>query len=462
MSADITFEQAQALLKKDSGGKNLYSHLVSLLAKIAKEKPEDAYETFESMSRYLKEGGFKLQTAPHPSSTLPSDPAFKELQKQWIETTISLTNNPKEEGDDSALAEMPDWLAQANMFAWAGVGFSRQETYEIHCSLRRFAATTEGLQSVRFWGKLLGTEADYLVAEGRIDGGDDGEREDIEPRGTGANKFTYWVAKDAKSPWTILPDAAPNEIQVARQIKKVLTGDLTRPVITHPHFPGTEKQLVRAIIALITADTVICPRGYFRTPEDSEDVFAIEKDPEYEFPSAADLGSLETWTHCREFILHTGKCNYPEVDEENEELAAKVAAMKEEDPVQEVLRGLDADKPVIPEVEGAEAAWGVQKFGDPCKYTQEGGEGETAFTVTAVTSLKWPGAMTVSQGKSFASVYIGYGHAAGVPSFFPPAPAEIQDEPVDGQEQPEPHPLEEDDKSDKLEEDPLEEGADAE
>ena len=36
---------------------------------------------------------------------------------------------------------------------------------------------------------------------------------------------------------------------------------ITEQVITHPHFPGKEKHLLRAMIADISADTILVPKG---------------------------------------------------------------------------------------------------------------------------------------------------------------------------------------------------------
>jgi len=40
---------------------------------------------------------------------------------------------------------------------------------------------------MRFWGKIKGTQKDYFVAEGTLEGGEDGDGGDAEARGTGAN-----------------------------------------------------------------------------------------------------------------------------------------------------------------------------------------------------------------------------------------------------------------------------------
>jgi hypothetical protein len=50
---------------------------------------------------------------------------------------------------------------------------------------------------LRLWGKILCSEKDYYVAEAVGVEGDDGELPtNTEPRGTGANKFTYFVTNN--------------------------------------------------------------------------------------------------------------------------------------------------------------------------------------------------------------------------------------------------------------------------
>lgn len=61
------------------------------------------------------------------------------------------------------------------------------------------------------------------MVEAVVDGGDEGGEEgagdapaDQEAKGTGVNKFTYFVAKDSLSEWTALPDLTPSDIGAAR------------------------------------------------------------------------------------------------------------------------------------------------------------------------------------------------------------------------------------------------------
>ena len=93
---------------------------------------------------------------------------------------------------------------------------------------------------------------DYYVVEGVAEGeeGGDGDEEEkeknFEAKGTGVNKYTYWVAHDSLSKWTKLPDVAPSEIAASRAIKVLFTGDLDRKIYTNPFFFGQEKHYLRA------------------------------------------------------------------------------------------------------------------------------------------------------------------------------------------------------------------------
>ena len=66
---------------------------------------------------------------------------------------------------------------------------------------------------MRFFGKISGSERDYYVAEGTLEGGDEGDEvekpADFEPRGTGVNKYVYWVTNNILDKWTKLPDLNP-------------------------------------------------------------------------------------------------------------------------------------------------------------------------------------------------------------------------------------------------------------
>ena len=130
------------------------------------------------------------------------------------------------------------------------------ETFRIMKSLKTLAKET-GAGFIRFFGKISGTERDYYVAEGTVEAGEEGgeggdsKPADQEARGTGVNKYVYWVTDSVLEKWTKLPDISPAEIRAARQIKILLTGDLERPIFTNPFYFGKEKNYLRAQISRI-------------------------------------------------------------------------------------------------------------------------------------------------------------------------------------------------------------------
>ena len=78
-------------------------------------------------------------------------------------------------------------------------------------SLKKLSQETSA-GNVRFFGKIYGTEKDYYIAEGTLEGGDEEQVEgeekpaDFEPRGTGVNRYVYWVTDNVLDKWTKLPD----------------------------------------------------------------------------------------------------------------------------------------------------------------------------------------------------------------------------------------------------------------
>ena len=175
-------------------------------------------------------------------------------------------------------------------------------------------------EKLRFWGKIFGTQKNYYVAEAeqnaeeeadddegneeateaedaKEDDDEEGEGEEDplpkstykppptvpkEERGTGVNKYTYYVCNYRKltlivrpwkcshpsfpagAPWVKLPIALPAHIAQARQIKFFFTGDLNKPIHAFPAYPGTEKNYLRAQIARISATTHVSPAGKFK------------------------------------------------------------------------------------------------------------------------------------------------------------------------------------------------------
>ena len=121
-------------------------------------------------------------------------------------------------------------------------------------SLKQLVSKTQS-PSVRFWGKILGTEKDYFIAEGTLEAGEAGDEapvEGFEERGTGVNKYVYWACNNPLEEWVQLPDLKPTDIIQARQVKVNMSGDLNRKIFTNPFFNHLEKVYLRVQISRIT------------------------------------------------------------------------------------------------------------------------------------------------------------------------------------------------------------------
>ena len=87
----------------------------------------------------------------------------------------------------------------------------------------------------------------------------------------GVNRLTYYVVQSSNmEKYYRLPDVTENQIVVARQLKKFMTGDLKAPVSGYPPFAGNEASFLRAQIACISADTLVAPTGFFDLAEAEE------------------------------------------------------------------------------------------------------------------------------------------------------------------------------------------------
>eukprot|EP00913_Durusdinium_trenchii_P014843 g13920.t1 len=333
------------------------------------------------------------------------------------------------------------------MLSWAGVGLGEAESFQVMCSLRNLAAKEkDGLNKLRFWGKarhlegndipgfavlkepqVLGTEADYYVAEAQRDGGGDEPDPDADQPGQGANQFTYYVTNDLAGEWRKLPDIKPNQIVAARAIKRLLTGnagskDSLLRVITHPFFDGKEEVYLRAQIARIAADTVLCPKGFLKK-EDEES--PVEQNEEFVCPPSSDLQKKEAWIHMQPHLLLSGRTVHPEIPEDDDqiELAAKMREEQAADPVPQIIRGLHEDN----------LQWSIKQAGDPTMYRSvpDPAAPLRSSAVVYVRSLSWPGAVCAIRNGQFVNIYVGYGLGAVSSNFFPMAPPDVQDEPED-------------------------------
>ncbi|RXM34555.1 Radial spoke head protein 4-like A [Acipenser ruthenus] len=458
---DLATSNAKAYLLKNStkSNMNLYDHLARVLNKVLDERPENVVDMFEDLSKDIKRSQFskKMDTLrDEPESSAAFDLA--EIQK----VLLSKGGAEGSEGQEVELVEtpLPNVMELAFYFEQAGVGLSREETYCIYLALKQLV-DSQPLQKCRFWGKILGTQGNYIVAEveyregeeeeeeggeedideaekdyGKDDDEDKERQEDLDPlpkssyksppvvpkedNHTGVNKFIYFVCSEPGKPWIKLPQLTPAHIVAARDIKKFFTGHLDTPIVSCPPFPGNEAAYLRAQIARISAGTHISPLGFYQFGEEEgeeEEEEAVrdsfEENPDFEGTPISELVDTSTWVHHVQHILPQGRCVWVNLAQKKEDdfEEGEEEEEKEEEP--------DEPEPEVgpPLLTPVSEDAGVPR---KCKAFSHLGM-FLRFQVNAVFI-------------KFENIYLGWGHKYSAENYSPPAPALLQQEYLSGPE----------------------------
>ena len=204
------------------------------------------------------------------------------------------------------------------MFEHAGVGFAREEGYRLFLAMAQLKQA-HGLASIRLFGKVLGTQSDYYVVEGKhatppTPTPTSKNPQEPELPGAGLNECVYFVASGVAGAFEQLPDVRPEQIAASLRIKKLFTGDLAAPVACYPPFPGVERDYLRTQIARIAQATVLVPTGKFAVTDADEEAGTpafVGEDEGYEPKAAADYLELDNWSRWYGGLLKTGRLTHP-------------------------------------------------------------------------------------------------------------------------------------------------------
>jgi len=418
-------------LLRDEKDTNFGRHLSDLIEALnQKDGNKLQYEDLENISAFLKKHkGYR--------PTVSADTAVPVTAPQrGLSALETLQRSKARPAGEGKVKKFTDDVA---MLRWAGISFGDMANYDITLRIERDLAPSLGseLINLRLWGKVLGTGSDYWIAEGQLTSSTVVLGTDLEPRGKGANAYSYWAHSTLPgSEWELLPNVRPEWITASKNLRKHLTGNLNAEVVGFVPFVDKERAYLRALIARITASCVLAPTGVYVVGEEG----GVQPNPEeFEFPSTDDLKTQGAWVHAREHILPNGLTEYPEVNENtNEELAKQIERERENFPPVEKLRGIAQDDPAE---EGESTAWTVTQKGDTSNYGFDGVQ--KSYAVSVLRCNRWPGAYSVVQGKKYCNIYVGYGLRDKGDPFVPLAPGPVQQEPADdGEEEEEPNPAE--------------------
>ncbi|NXU65314.1 RSH4A protein, partial [Horornis vulcanius] len=462
----LAIKNAKAYLLKTStkSGLNLYDHFANILTKILDEQPTNTVDIIENISKDVKWAEFrkKMDTLRDEPLIPPTFEAAEKCKALFVREGGEEREEVEEEMGEPAL---PNVMETAFYFEQAGIGLNKDESYYIFLALKNLIRV-QPIQTCRFWGKILGLEMNYIIAEVQLREGEEaeepgeegegitaeekemGEGEEDEQKekeaeppkstykpppeipkeanGTGTNKYVYFVCNEPGKPWVKLPPVTPAQIVCARKIKKFFTGWLDAPVVSFPPFPGNEANYLRAQIARISAGTHVSPTGFYQFAEEEEEeeegADTYEENPDFEPPPVAEMvESLATWAHHVKGILKQGRCvwiNPTQKSEENEE---------EEDEEEEEEEGEEQQEErgpplltLISEDEGMKdiPAWTAQASTNLIPE----------YSVAILQSNRWPGAYAFASGRKFENIYFGWGHKYSPESYAPELPPPAQAE----------------------------------
>ncbi|XP_017928077.1 radial spoke head protein 6 homolog A-like [Manacus vitellinus] len=461
----LAIQNAKAYLLKTSttSGLNLYDHFANVLTKILDEQPTNTVDIIENISKDVKWARFqkKMDTLRDEYEIPPTYEAAEKCKALFIKENGEENEETIEE--EIGHSPLPNVMETAFYFEQAGVGLSKDESYYIFLALKNLTSV-QPIQTCRFWGKILGLEMNYIIAEAQLREGEEEEeageevteeevkgmeeaeeqdeekeKEDEPPKstykpppdipkeenGTGANKYVYFVCNEPGKPWVKLPPVTPAQIVCARKIKKFFTGRLDAPVVSFPPFPGNEANYLRAQIARISAGTHVSPTGFYQFPEEEEEEEGgdtYEENPEFEPPAVAEMvDSLSTWAHHVKNILKQGRCvwiNPQKLEEKNEE------EEEEEDEEEEMdEQQAETGPPLLTLLSEDE---GIKDI--PAWTAQHSTNLIPQHSVAIIQSNRWPGAYAFASGRKFDNIYFGWGHKYSPENYTPILPPPVQEE----------------------------------
>jgi len=465
---DFLKAKSYLLTASTNTGLNLYDHLSMVLTRVLDERPDNVVDIFEDVSKDAKKSKFTSDVdTVQDKIDKSTEVALAVIQKKLF----SKGEGEEEEApqDEEVETPLPNLMELCFYFEQAGIGLNREEMIRVWLALKSLV-DNHPLQHVRFWGKLLGTEQNYYVAEVEYREGDEEEEEEEEAEEspeeeapekdeeeeegeeaeeddtpkpefkpppvvpkedarTGVNKKVYFVCNDPGKVWVKLPTVTPAQISGARQIKKFLTGRLDAPVVAYPPYPGNESSYLRAQIARISAGTHISPLGFYQFDEEEEeeeegearDHFVTNLD--FEGIPVRDLTdpTMANWVHHVQHVLPQGRCSWWNPVQKNEDDF-------EDEEEEEEREEPDEPEPEVGPPLLTPCAEDDEVNSMPAWTATLSSNLIPQYAIAVVRSNLWPGASAFCFDKKFENVYVGTGHKYNQDNYSPTAPPPIQEE----------------------------------
>ena len=427
-----------ARIKSTKTADNLLDHINKLFkVKELLDDDEKYNDLFEDISMRIKHSQDYIekiadQNICHLSnhSELPQ----KINEEKKLLSPLIKTEEGSEPQPVANVNYIPDYVEMFDKLAYCGINFGHKEAMLINNSLRNLSNKL-GSGYVTFFGKILGSEKDYYIAQGvdvepQVEPNYDNDME--KRKEDGINRDVFFVTNDLCENWVELPDVKPIQLKQSRLIKYTFSGNLDRKIYTTPEFLGQEKHLLRCQIARIYHGAKLVPSINHFTIEDQESPFKMLAPAEKpQKLTSVELTNLNFWIHYPPGILKNGRVSHI-IDDLPEGEDAEVYRKKimDEDPFDPRLRPVSKDKPLstgylhVLDYEFL-CPWKLEQFYEDSIYVNpyvkmldetqpdfdplEQKENKMNYSIVAVKSLRWKGAVNVYLNGESHFFYFGEG-----------------------------------------------------
>ncbi len=239
----------------------------------------------------------------------------------------------------------------------------------------------------------------------------------------------YFVCSDLTQEWEELDDVKPSQLMASRKITYTFTGNLNKKIVTNPHFPGLEKDLLRCQIARISHNTTIIPmtpstngqQPQWKVNPDSKR--EMDKNEEARPVRIQEALIIKNWVHFAPGLLKEGRTVHMEVEPgENidpEDLKKQIEA---QDPFDDLLMPIENDKNLNSSIPNIKIpSWKLQYMYDDKIFInpniktdlesdpEQKKDPTVNYTIVCLKSLRWPGAIVVRFRSEIYNFYFGWG-----------------------------------------------------
>ncbi|VDP97755.1 unnamed protein product [Trichobilharzia regenti] len=162
---------------------NLYEHLVTLLKLILETQPTHALDQFEMLSYQVKRergggtggsgAGAGLVQEDTEARAPTEEPVSADYKHVKIEGTLLKSALPTNWGgifdNEDEIQRLQNLGITSFLIEQGGIGLGRTEMLRVWLSIRKLSLKLKTIVKLRFWGKIMGTESSYYIAEGEFE-----------------------------------------------------------------------------------------------------------------------------------------------------------------------------------------------------------------------------------------------------------------------------------------------------